>query len=199
MQWGGGEILYRSARAEDEVPLKGFPLLARRKDLSANSTAADLIGANRVGADDGTGGLDEVSNHDGIVLVLNDDLADQGEDFGNNASLFVYLGTHDSPGAAKADLVLPVTSHAEGEGTFTNHERRVQRFAKALDAPGMARPAWLVLGALVAEKGEGPAPRSAADAFAAMSSSVAAFAGITWDDLGTRGAVLNESVSVTGD
>ncbi len=196
---GGGEILYRSARAEDEVPLRGFPLLARRKDLSANSTAADLIGANRVGADDGTGGLDEVSNHDGIVLVLNDDLADQKEDFGNNASLFVYLGTHDSPGAAKADLVLPVTSHAEGEGTFTNHERRVQRFAKALDAPGMARPAWLVLGALVAEKGEGPAPRSAADAFAAMSSSVAAFAGITWDDLGTRGAVLNESVSVTGD
>ena len=66
---GGGEIVYRSARAEDEVPLKGFPLLARRKDLSANSTAADLIGANRVGADDGTGGLDAVSDHDGIVLV----------------------------------------------------------------------------------------------------------------------------------
>jgi NADH-quinone oxidoreductase subunit G len=196
---GGGEIVYRSARAEEEVPLKGFPLLARRKDLSANSTAAKLLGADRVGADDGTGGLDAVSDHDGIVLVLNDDLADQGENFGKNASLFVYLGTHDSPAAANADLVLPVTSHAEGEGTFTNHEGRVQRFAKALDAPGMARPAWLILGALVAERGEGSAPRSAADAFAALGASVAAFAGITWDDLGTRGAVLNESVSVMGD
>ena len=94
---------------------------------------------------------------------------------------------------------LPVTTHAEGEGTFTNHERRVQRFSKALDAPGMARPAWLVLGALAAEKGEGNAPRSAADAFGALGGAVSAFAGITWDDVGARGALLNESVSVTGD
>ena len=109
------------------------------------------------------------------------------------------MGTHASAGAAHADFVLPISTHAEGEGSFTNLERRVQRFAKAMDAPGMARPAWLVLGALAAETGGGDAPRSAADAFAALGQSVSAFAGITWEDVGTRGALLNESVSVTGD
>ena len=196
---GGGDIVYRSARADDEVPLKGFPTLARRRDLTPNATGADLVGASRVGGDDARGGLDAVSGHDGIVIVLNDDLSDQDEDFAANASLFIYMGTHASAGATHADFVLPISTHAEGEGSFTNLERRVQRFAQAMDAPGMARPAWLVLGALAAEKGGGEAPRSAADAFAALSQSVSAFAGITWDDVGTRGALLNESVSVTGD
>lgn len=196
---GGGDIVFRSARAEDEVPLKGFPTLARRKDLAPNVTGAELVGASRVGGDDATGGLDAVAGHDGIVIVLNDDLGDQGGDFAANASLFVYMGTHDSAAATHADFVLPISTHAEGEGTFTNLERRVQRFAKAIDAPGMARPAWLVLGALAAERGSGSAPRSASDAFAALGSAVPSFAGIGWEDIGSRGAVLNESVSVTGD
>jgi len=196
---GGGEIVYRSSRAEDEVPLKGFPGLARRADLTPNATGAELVGASRVGGDDATGGLEGVASHDGIVIVLNDALADQDEGFASTASLFVYMGTHDSAAARRADLVLPISTHAEGEGTFTNHERRVQRFSKALDAPGMARPAWLVLGALAAEKGSGSAPRSAAEAFGALGGAVPAFAGISWDDVGTRGALLNESVSVTGD
>jgi NADH-quinone oxidoreductase subunit G len=197
---GGGDIVYRSARAEDEVPLKGFPGLVRRRDLTPNATGAELVGASRVGGDDASGGLEGVAGHQGIVIVLNDDLADQDEGFGSDAALFVYMGSHDSTAASRADFVLPISTHAEGEGTFTNHERRVQRFSKALDAPGMARPAWLVLGALAAEKkGAGNAPRSAAEAFGALGSAVSSFAGITWDDVGARGAVLNESVSVTGD
>ncbi|NIP82377.1 MAG: hypothetical protein GWM90_25395, partial [Gemmatimonadetes bacterium] len=48
---GGGEIVYRSPRADDEVPLKGFPTLVRRKDLSPNTGAAELLGMRRVGDD----------------------------------------------------------------------------------------------------------------------------------------------------
>jgi formate dehydrogenase alpha subunit len=44
-----------------------------------------------------------------------------------------------------ADVILPATSFAEKEGTFTNTERRVQRVRKALDPPGEARPdSWIV-------------------------------------------------------
>src|SRR5690606_11952966 len=82
---GGGEIVYRSRRAAEELPLKGHPGLARRRDLSPNATGAELVGARRVGDDEGTGGLEDVSGHDGIVLVLGDDLLDQGSDFGRNA------------------------------------------------------------------------------------------------------------------
>ncbi len=41
--------------------------------------------------------------------------------------------------AAYADVVLPGTSYAEKEGTFTNTERRVQRVRKAVEPVGEAR------------------------------------------------------------
>jgi NADH-quinone oxidoreductase subunit G len=187
---GGGETVFRSPRAETEIPLKGFPKLARRRDLAPNVKGAELLGMHRVGRDDATGGLERVGDHDGILLVLGDPLDDQDEAFGRRAGLYVYLGTHASAAARSAHFVLPVTTFAEQEGTFTSHEGRVQRFWPALQPPGMARPAWLVLGALVAELTEGDAPRSAAEAFAALSEAVPAFGGPDYDALGAQGAVL---------
>jgi NADH-quinone oxidoreductase subunit G len=197
---GGGEIVFRARRAPDEVALKGFPGLARRRDLSPNATGAELLGARRVGSDDGTGGLDAVADHDGIVIVLGDALADQPADFGRNAALYVYVGPQASPAARNAHFVLPVTTFAEQEGTFTNVSGRVQRFWAGLQPPGMARPAWLVLGALAADLGSGagsPA-RSAAEAFSAFVAPVAAFGGLDYEGIGTRGALVNETVSLTG-
>ena len=186
---GGGDVVYRSERAKEEIVLAGFPTLARRKDLAPNGKGADLLGMHRVGSDDATGGLDKVRGHDGIVIVLGDALADQDASFGSKAALYVYLGTHGSAAARSAHFVLPVTTHAEQEGTFTNHEGRVQRFWPALKAPGMARPAWLVLGALVGELSGETAPRTAAEAFAALSDAVPAFGGLDYERLGTRGAL----------
>jgi len=174
---GGGEIVFRSPRAEAEIPLKGFPKLARRRDLAPNVKGAELLGLKRVGTDDATGGLESIRDHDGIVLVLGDDLVDQDESFGGRAALYVYLGAHAPAAAKAAHVVLPATTFAEQEGTFTNHEGRVQRFWPALQPPGMARPAWLVLGALVSELGGGAMPRTAEDAFAALVEAVPAFQG----------------------
>ena len=47
--------------------------------------------------------------------------------------------------AALADVVLPVASFAEKEGTFTNTERRVQRVHTVTAAPGSARVDWQIL------------------------------------------------------
>ncbi|MEQ9400040.1 MAG: 2Fe-2S iron-sulfur cluster-binding protein [Longimicrobiales bacterium] len=196
---GGGSVVYRMPRAEAEMPMKGFPQLARRRDLAPNGTGADLLGMTRVGDDAGQGGLEKVDAHDGILIVLGDALADQGESFGKGAALYVHLGTHGGPASGHADYLLPITTFAEQEGTFTNHERRVQRFWKGLDGPGAARPAWFVLGVLLGEMGGGATPRSAADAFALLGARAAAFAGLTYDDLGTRGAVVNDAVPLAGD
>jgi len=196
---GGGDIVFRSAVAEEEVPLKGYPGLARRKDLVPNGRGAELIGARRVGDAHGRGGLDDVAAHDGIVLVLGDPLEDHNADFGANAALYVYIGWRGGPATEAANFVLPVTLFAEQEGTFTNFQGRVQRFWPALAADGAARPAWLVLGALVAERQEGTPPRTAAESFAQLSGRVQAFAGLSYDELGTRGAVVNETVSLSGD
>jgi len=47
--------------------------------------------------------------------------------------------------AQLADVVLPATSFAEKDGTYTNTERAVQRVRKAVAAPGEARPDWKIL------------------------------------------------------
>ena len=44
-----------------------------------------------------------------------------------------------------ADVVLPATSFAEKDGTFTNSERRVQRVRKAVEPVGQSRPDWEII------------------------------------------------------
>jgi len=195
---GGGKIVYRSPRAEEEEPLPGFPKLSRRRDLAANLRGAEILGFQRVGDDDGRGGLEEVDAHEGVVLVLGDELRDREEPFAIGAGLFVYLGAWPSPGVREADFVLPVTTFAEQEGTFTNHDGRVQRFWPGLQAPGAARPAWLILHALVAELRGEEAPRSAAGAFGRLAGEVAEYEGLSYEAIGTRGAVVNEPVELAG-
>jgi predicted molibdopterin-dependent oxidoreductase YjgC len=47
-----------------------------------------------------------------------------------------------------ADVVLPVASFAEKDGTFTNSDRRVQRVRRAINPPGIARPDWEIVSEL---------------------------------------------------
>jgi NADH-quinone oxidoreductase subunit G len=196
---GGGEAVYRSSRAADEVVMPGFPDLARRKDLAANCTGIEALGATRVGSDDGGGGLDAVKAHTGVLLVLGDALDDEASEIAQNAAVIVYLGAYESAAMAGADFSLPITTFAEQEGTFTNHEGRIQRFSQALHAPGAARPAWLVAGMLAAVIGDGTGATTAAEAFAQLANRSDTFRGITYDDLGTSGVLVCETVPMTGD
>lgn len=89
--------------------------------------------------------------------------------------------------AKLADVVLPVQSVAEREGTFTNIERRVQRFHRAFElAPGI-HPEWLIFAEIDARLG-GPEPFfSSRDVLAEIARTVPAYAGCTWDKLGDAG------------
>ena len=195
---GGGDVVYRSPRGES-APLAGFEGLSRREDLSPNTRGAELLGFDRVGDDAGTGGLGDIAGHDGVILVLGDPLEDGPEDFGAAAKTVVYLGAYTSAILASASCSLPVTTFAEQEGTFTNYSGRVQRFWPALDTPGTSRPAWLVLGALVGALNGVDGPRSADQAFQLLGQRVAAYQGITYEDVNHSGAVINETVPMAGD
>ncbi len=52
-----------------------------------------------------------------------------------------------------ADVVLPSSSFAEKDGTFTNTERKVQRVRKAINSPGLARGDWEIICGLSARMG----------------------------------------------
>jgi NADH-quinone oxidoreductase subunit G len=198
-QVGAGEVAFRSPRTDGEVPLPGFPLLARREDLAANVAGAKIFGFTRVGDDDAKGGLDELSGHTGVLLVVGDPLEDYGTDFGAQAELFIYLGSYFSEAATNAHFVLPTTTFAEQEGSYTNIQGRVQRFWPGVRSHGSARPGWLILGALLAELTGTDAPVSADKAFDRAVEGVAEFDGITYRDMGTRGAEAKKSAGVAGD
>ena len=196
---GGGSIVFRSARAEEEVVLQGYEGLARRKALAPNGHGAELLGCTRVGDDLGQGGLEDLMDHEGVVLVLGDALDDQPEDFAPNAGLVLYLGAYTSSALASVDFQLPVTTFAEQEGTFTNHAGRVQRFWPALSAPEAARPAWLVLGALVGALQGEDGPNTAEKAFDLVAQAIKSYKGLDYETIGAQGGPSGAPVPVPGD
>jgi NADH-quinone oxidoreductase subunit G len=187
---GGGELLFRSAQADDEVVCPGFPTLARRRELSANARGLELFGFRRTGDRAGTGGMSVAAG--ATLIVLGDALEDLPAGFAEDAALLVVLGQRLTVAAAGADFILPVCNFAEQEGTFTNVHGRVQRFWPAVQPPPLARPAWQVLSVLLAGLGD-PAPAtSAGAAFQRVAELYPEFAGLTYEQLGMNGALLNE-------
>ncbi|MGQ0813972.1 MAG: molybdopterin-dependent oxidoreductase [Gemmatimonadota bacterium] len=192
---GGGTLAYRSARSE-EVICPGFPKLARRRDLAANVRGLAAMGYERIGDDAGNGGESKTGGN--VLIVLGDELEDLGANACGNADLFIYFGTKPVAAMRDADFVLPITTFAEQEGTFTNFEGRVQRFWPALQPPPLARPAWQVLGVLLSGLGDGDAPASAASAFLRLGQLHEEFAGLSYDTIGSQGALINEPVKIGG-
>ena len=92
--------------------------------------------------------------------------------------------------ARLADVVLPASTFAEKEGTFTNTERKVQRVRKAVDCPGEARADWKIIVELARRLGaEWPAysgPRAVMDEVARVTPQ---YGGISFDRLDDEGAV----------
>jgi NADH-quinone oxidoreductase subunit G len=189
---GGGELLFRSAQAADEVGCPGFPSLARRRDLSANARGLELFGFRRTGDEAGQGGLPDTSG--ATVVVLGDALEDLPPDFGGAAALMVVLGQRLTAAAGNAHFILPICNFAEQEGTFTNIQGRVQRFWPALQPPPLARPAWQVLGVLLAGLGDPGPVASAGAAFLRVGELYPEFAGLSYEQLGPQGALINEPV-----
>jgi len=108
--------------------------------------------------------------------------------------LVIVLGTVFADGLRNAELVLPVTTMAEENGTYVNRDRRLQRYQQAKSQPGMARPAWWVAGEVLA--GPGPsvdAPATAAEAFLMLAERWPVFAGLSHADLGFTGRVLGQA------
>jgi NADH-quinone oxidoreductase subunit G len=66
----------------------------------------------------------------------------------------VVLASHKGQLADTAQVVLPIATWAEVDGTFTNRQGRVQRLTPALPPPGETVPGWQALAALAAKLGK---------------------------------------------
>jgi formate dehydrogenase major subunit/formate dehydrogenase alpha subunit len=87
-----------------------------------------------------------------------------------------------------ADVVLPASSFAEKDGTFTNTERRVNRVRKALDCPGEAREDWRIVLAMAKALGaEWPEYQSPEDVWNELADLSPNWSGIRYPRLEAEG------------
>lgn len=92
--------------------------------------------------------------------------------------------------AQKAHVVLPACSFAEKDGTFTSAGRALQRVNRAINPIGEAKSDFDVFSALYAAiKGNQPYA-NVAEAFAAITQTIPAYAGLMLASLGENGAIL---------
>ncbi|WP_433519326.1 formate dehydrogenase subunit alpha [Nonomuraea sp. CA-143628] len=91
--------------------------------------------------------------------------------------------------ARRADVVLPVASWLEKEGTFVNFDRRFQRVRAALDPPGEAITDFEVVHALAAVLGADLGCPTPAEALAECGRIAPVFAGLSHERLDREGAV----------
>jgi NADH-quinone oxidoreductase subunit G len=89
-----------------------------------------------------------------------------------------------------AHYLLPGCAHAEKRGSFTNVKGRVQKFMKALEPPGDARPEWEFLHELVFNITGQNGYANIEGLFNRMAKEVPAFKDLTWAGLGDTGVTV---------
>lgn len=155
---------------------------------------ANSQGAIDLGILPGAGGLGAkamlAGNVAALYVVAEDPLSSHPDRAAIEAGLdkVPFLVVQDiflSPTAQKAHVVLPATSFAEKDGTFTNAERRIQRVRRGVSSPGEARTDLAIIGDLNVRLGGKADLANPATLFAAIST----YAGIDFAAIGPQGTV----------
>jgi NADH-quinone oxidoreductase subunit G len=101
------------------------------------------------------------------------------------AENIIVFSTFENATTAKADVVFPLETHAEKDGTVTHPDGRLQRVRPSAGRPGDIRPNWGVLAELSLALGHDTGIDSQPSALAALTDAVPFYAGI--DDAAIAG------------
>ncbi len=158
------------------------PNTAGIRALRVPLTAEELIGQARAGTIR-------------ALLLLRVDLGpvlgeEALKELAKKLSLLVVLDTHYHQTAESAQVLLPIATFAETDGTFVNRAGRVQRVRPACGPPAGVRPGWRVLTDLLHRNG-GTDTSSAEAVFAQLVQSASAFRGLSYHEVGLLGAPLS--------
>jgi NADH-quinone oxidoreductase subunit G len=140
----------------------------------------------------------EAGEIEGLVLVGVDPLRDFPDtaawDNALNAAKFVVaFSTFATATAAKADVLFPLETHAEKDGTVTHPDGRLQRVRPSAERPGDIRPGYLVLSELAEALGLETGIWSQPSAFDALTSAVPFYADVTDEAIGGKGQRWQET------
>jgi len=139
----------------------------------------------------------EAGELDALLLFGVDPLRDFPDTKGWEAALsaadfIVSFSMFETATTAKADVVFPIETHAEKDGTVTHPDGRLQRVRPSASRPGDIRAGIQVLAELSSVLGHDTGITSQPSAFAAITATVPFYAGITEADIGGRGVRWQE-------
>jgi NADH-quinone oxidoreductase subunit G len=193
--WLLSKLKAKLGAISDSVPRAGVAdRLLVSADRNPNTNGARLTGicSTNMG-----GNLPKIA--DGIksgriktLIVFGEDVAKHGVGADLLGKLETLMVSDILPNETtkRAHYLLPGCAHAEKRGTFTNTKGRVQKFMKAVEPPGDARPEWEFLGELVCRvTGRGGSP-TIEGLFNEMAKDMPAFNGLTWASLGDTGVTV---------
>jgi NADH-quinone oxidoreductase subunit G len=165
-----------------------------QSDRNPNSAGAKLTGV-------ATGKLAEII--EGIkagkvraLIVLGEDAVE--EELLKKLELLVVIDKLPNKATEFAHYVLPGATFAEKRGTFINAKGRLQRLNAAIPSPGIARPEWQTLAALLNELGADGSYLTIEDVFADMTRTLPALAGLNLSKIGDMGVELKLEQVVEG-
>src|SRR3989442_417246 len=179
----------------DSVPRMGEgDKLLLNADRNPNGTGARLIG---IAAEPMGSNLPKIAQgiRDGsfkILIVFGEDVTKHGigADLLGKLETLIVSDILPNQTTKLAHYLLPGCAHAEKRGTFTNAKGRVQKFLKAIEPPGDARPEWEFLHELVFRVTGEDGFVSIEGLFNQMAKEVPAFNGLTWAGLGDTGMTV---------
>jgi NADH-quinone oxidoreductase subunit G len=140
----------------------------------------------------------EAKEIEGLVLVGVDPLRDFPDtpawtEALNAAKFIVAFSTFETATAAKADVLFPLETHAEKDGTVTHPDGRLQRVRPSAERPGDIRPGYLVLSEIAEALGLETGVYSQPTAFAALTAAVPFYADVTEEGIGGQGLRWQET------
>jgi NADH-quinone oxidoreductase subunit G len=193
--WLLGKLKSKLGALSDSVPRTGeADKILVNADRNPNTNGARLTGMcfTEMGNN-----LSQIAN--GIssgkiktLIVFGEDVTKHGIGANLLAKLDTLIVSDILPNATTnlAHYLLPGCAHAEKRGTFTNARGRVQKFMKAVEPPGDARPEWEFLHELVFNVTGQNGFLTIEGLFNEMAKDVPAFNGLTWAGLGDSGATV---------
>ena len=137
----------------------------------------------------------------GAIYIIGEDIVSMYPDAGfakdalSKAGFIVVQDIFLTETAKMADVVLPGASFAEKEGTFTNHEGRVQKVRRVAKPAGTAMEDWRILCNIGRMFGKDFGYNTTEEVFKEIKTQVASYRDIAYEGINNTGILTKDSKS----